>query len=375
MLELKSFGLIFRCEFLTYARMKLFTTLFHLLFIWSIALSQSPGKVFPAGEFAKDYNVISASGKREGVWIRVYASNPNVMYYKGQFKAGVPTGVFEFYAEDGNLKSTVNHLKDTSLNEVVNYFPNGKSVMSKGQYIGKAKNGKWQRLKSGEWNYFNEGGATILTENYLDGDLHGVVKNYFENGVMSHEKTYKNGLKYGPFSEYSNIGVLIVKGEYLKDQFNKTIMYYTFEGKKMLEGNYVEGVKKGIWKIYNEYEQVEKEMTLAGEIETAVRYANGTFKDYYEGTNIPKSEYKYVNYKKNGPFTEWYKAGRYAEVEATPEEAYEGIAFKEVLVDTKVSKSGTYLNDKLHGEIKYFKLSGELEKIEVYENGVLKSTK
>jgi antitoxin component YwqK of YwqJK toxin-antitoxin module len=350
------------------------------LFVFMIFLiplgAQLPGTKLPVGEYGIDYNALNGNKKREGLWIRVYSTNPKIMYYKGQFKNGVPFGIFEFYNEKGGLKSTVNHVQDTTVNDVVNYFSDGKTMMSKGRYVGVQLKGKpWERMKTGEWQYFNEEGKTIRIENLKNGVLEGVMKNYYPNGTLSHEHTYKGGLKNGAFTEYATNGALVKKGEYLNDAYHNLVTFYNQDGKKAYEGTYSNGVKKGTWRTYNESEQVEKEFVFEGDQQKSVRYGNGVFTEYHPETNIPKSEHKYINFKKSGPFKEWYLKGEFVEVELTPEEVNEGIAYKEQLVGTQLSRTGMYLNGVLHGEVQYYKLTGELEKIEVYEFGVLKSTR
>ncbi len=351
---------------------------FFLVFIMLAATSwsQLPGTKLPAGEFGIDYNALNANKKREGLWIRVYSTNPKIMYYKGQFKNGVPQGVFEFYSEKGALKSTVNHVQDTTINDVVNYFPDGKTVMSKGRYVGmKLKDKPWERMKSGEWQYFNEEGKIIRIENLKNGTLEGSMKNYYPNGTLSHEHTYKIGLKNGPFTEYAENGALIKKGEYLNDAYHNLVSFYNQDGKKAYEGTYSNGVKNGTWRTFNDMELVEKEFVYVADQQKSVKYGNGVFTEYYPDTNIPQSEYKYINFKKSGPFKEWYKKGEFVEVEISPDERQDGVAYKEQLVGTQLSRSGMYLNGVLHGEIQYYKITGELEKVEVYEFGVLKSTR
>ena len=178
------------------------------------AMAQAPGTVFPSGTFGVDYNLFNANNKREGVWIRVYKSNPKVMYYKGSFKNGVPAGVFEFYNDKGLLKSTVNHIQDTTVNDVVNYYADGKTVNSKGRYVGKVVAKKWERQKQGKWEFFDADGRLIRFENYKDNLLNGESKVFYANGQISHEMNYVNDEMNGPFTEFTVEGKLSKKGSY-----------------------------------------------------------------------------------------------------------------------------------------------------------------
>ena len=76
-----------------------------------------------------------------------------------------------------------------------------------------------------------------------------------------------------------------------------------------------------------------------------------------------------------GAFAEYYDKGTYEQIPASPEDVAQGIAYREQLKGTQVKQKGKYVNGQLQGEVFYYKITGELEKTEVYENGKLKETK
>ena len=347
-----------------------------VVFAWNIlfALAQAPGTILPSGTFGVDYNIFNSSNKREGVWIRVYKSNPKVMYYKGNFKNGVPTGVFEFYNEKGLLKSTVNHIQDTTVNDVVNYYADGKTVNSKGRYVGKVVAKKWERQKQGKWEFFDAEGRLIRFENYKDNLLNGESKVFYSNGQISHEMIYLNDEMNGPFAEFTVEGKLSKKGSYKNGVYDGNIVVNYDSGKKKEEGKFVNGVRDGGWNFYLETGLPELTIWFKNDKIEKKHYANGTFLTYYD-SGIPQSEYTFENYNKEGPFVEYFDKGAYEQIPASPEDAAQGIAYREQLKGTQVKQKGKYVNGQLNGEVLYFKISGELEKTEVYENGTLKETK
>ena len=338
------------------------------------AIAQAPGTVFPTGTFGVDYNVFNASNKREGVWIRVYKTNPKVMYYKGSFKNGVPTGVFEFYNDKGLLKSTVNHIQDTTINDVVNYYADGKTLNSKGRYVGKVVARKWERQKQGKWEFFDADGRLIRFENYKDNLLNGESKVYYANGQVSHEMMYLGDKMNGPFTEYTIEGKVSKKGAYKNGIYDGNIVVNYDSGKKKEEGKFVNGMRDGGWNFYLETGLPELTIWFKADKVEKKHYANGTFQTFFD-SGIPQSEYSYKNYNKEGAFVEYYDKGAYEQIAASPEDVAQGIAFREQLKGTQVKQKGKYLNGQLNGEVLYYKISGELEKIEVYENGNLKETK
>ena len=336
--------------------------------------AQAPGTIFPSGAFGTDYNTFNANNKKEGVWIRVYKSNPKVMYYKGNFKNGVPIGVFEFYNDKGLLKSTVNHIQDTTINDVVNFCADGKTMNSKGRYVGKVVAKKWERQKQGKWEFFDADGRLIRFENYTNNLLNGESKVFYANGQISHEMIYANDEMNGPFAEYTVEGKLSKKGSYKNGIYDGNIVVNYDSGKKKEEGKFVNGVRDGGWNFYLETGLPELTIWFKNDKIEKKHYANGTFQTYYD-SGIPQSEYTYKNYNKEGAFLEYYDKGAYEQIPASPEDVAQGIAYREQLKGTQVKQKGKYVNGQLNGEVLYYKISGELEKTEVYENGNLKETK
>lgn len=64
---------------------------------------------------------------------------------------------------------------------------------------------------------------------YIEGVLNGTCQEYFENGKIACVKNYKNDLFHGKYTEYNEAGNII------------------------LDGNYIYGEKKGVWKSYAYY--------------------------------------------------------------------------------------------------------------------------
>lgn len=339
-----------------------------------VAVAQAPGKILPAGTFGVDYNAFNSGNKREGLWIRVYKSNPKVMYYKGTFKNGVPIGVFEFYDDKGMLKSTVDHIQDTTVNNVVNFYADGKTINSRGKYVGKKVGKIWERQKQGLWEFFDAEGRLIRFENYKDNLLNGESKVFYANGQVSHEMSYLNDKLNGPFTEYTVEGKISKKGNYKNGIYDGSIVVNYDSGKKKEEGKFVNGMREGSWNFYLETGLPELTIWFKADKIEKKHYANGTFQTFYD-SGIPQSEYSYKNYQKEGTFAEYYDKGAYEQIPASPEDIAQGIAYREQLKGTQVKQKGKYMNGQLQGEVFYYKITGELEKTEVYENGKLKETK
>jgi antitoxin component YwqK of YwqJK toxin-antitoxin module len=356
------------------AKLRVIFILAILLVSLQEGFSQVPGKVLPDGEFGKDYNAFDAKNKRDGVWIRVYKYHPEVMYYKGKYAHGIPTGIFEFYSENGLLKSTIDHVQDSTINDVTNYYTDGKTVLSKGRYVGKKLNKKWERQKQGKWEFYNERGNLIRYENYKDNVLQGESKVYYPSGQLSHELLYVNGKLNGPFQEFNSDGKLAKKGTYFDDNFHGIVVFNGPNGTKVKEGKFEKGKKEGEWSYFAPSGQLEAKVMFKNDKEGEKKYANGTF-DFYYPNEIPKAEYTYRNFLLEGKFVEYFEIGHFEKLPASEEDKAEGIIYREQLVGTQVKRKGSYVKGQLHGEVISFDIGGAIEKIEIYEMGTLKETK
>jgi len=338
------------------------------------AFSQKPGTVFPSGEVGVDYNLRDSKGKKEGPWIRVYQEQPSVLYYRGRFKSGIPQGIFEFYAKDGSLLSTVNHVKDSTINDVVFFQPDSKTIKSQGRYTGSVVEGKWVRVKQGNWKTYDPSGMVRSDENYINDFLDGSCKYYYSNGKMVAIYAYVKGKFNGPFSTYYENGKKEKEGFYLNDEFEGDYKSWKENGTLESEGKYLAGLKDGNWNFYATSGMPEVTVLFKKGTEVKRRYENGTFSEYYDN-GIPKSEYSYENGMKNGPFNEWFDQGQFVQVPGTPEDVKQGIAFREKLEGTQLRVSGDYVDDHYEGEITFYTPKGRIEKIEVWQNGELITTK
>ena len=78
---------------------------------------------------------------------------------------------------------------------------------------------------------------------------------------------------------------------------------------------------------------------------------------------------------KNGPFTEWYDKGQYVQVPGSAEDKEMGIIYREKLEGTQVRMKGDYVDDKLEGEVVFYRENGNIEKVEEWVDGKLVNTR
>ena len=130
----------------------------------------------------------------------------------------------------------------------------------------------------------------------------GKVKEYSEDNpkLLIFDGEYINGIKKGICKEYINClsknPDLIFEGEYYNDNKNGKGKEYNKEGELIFEGEYKEGKRwNGKGKEYNN----KKELIFEGEYLNGERW-NGKGKEYFKFTNELNFVGKYINGKKNG---------------------------------------------------------------------------
>jgi antitoxin component YwqK of YwqJK toxin-antitoxin module len=346
-----------------FAHMKSVVFALYLICFGFVALAQKPGTIYPPGKAGIDYNLKNAKGQKEGLWIQQWASTRN-MLYKGQYKNGLPTGIWERYHADGALMAIQNHIKDTTEVHTKTFYPDGTTLLSEGTYI--------FRKKDGEWKFYNKDGVLSSNENYSRDLLNGSAMYYYPNGKLYKKENYVQGIKEGPFEEYFDNGKKRTQTAYLKDAFHGAFTQWFPNGVKDCEGKYEGGKQHGQWMYFNESGSPKVTVLFNLGTETKRRYENGTFKEYYD-SGLPKSEFNYTNGKLDGPFIEWYDKGEYVRKPATdPAMAKEGYMIQ-TLEGQVVLRQGDYVDGKLEGEVLYYKENGTFDRREVYEAGVLKS--
>ncbi|MDZ4823538.1 MAG: toxin-antitoxin system YwqK family antitoxin [Flavobacteriales bacterium] len=351
-----------------------YSILSFILFISISAFGQKPGLQWPEGIRGTDYNVKDLQGKRQGVWVKEWSKNPKILLYKGQFKNDLPTGVFEWYYDSGELSALMDHVQDTMVNYLT-YFDQGTHTkMSEGRQEKTKVEGAWRMLKEGTWQLYNTGGIRIGEENYLHGSLHGTCRYNYPSGKLYQVVEYKNGLKDGPSIEYFEDGVKKLECTYKNDMYDGSIKHYFPSGALQFTGQYLSGLKDGTWTMFNTSPKVEMIVSYKLGDEVKRIYMNGTFVEHYEG-GIPKSEYNYENGKKDGPFEEWYDKGEFQLVPGSLDTRDGAPTMTEKLVGAQLAVKGDYLNDQLEGEVIYYNEDGTINRIEEWTGGKLFNTR
>jgi hypothetical protein len=104
--------------------------------------------------------------------------------YQSQNDGGKKHGPFEYYYDNGELKSKGNFKDGKENGPYESYYPDGK-LESKRNYKDNKKDGH-------QVDYFSNGQLS-WSANYKDGRAHGLSLEYYENGRLRFRDCYENG--------------------------------------------------------------------------------------------------------------------------------------------------------------------------------------
>lgn len=235
------------------------------------------GKVeeyFLNGQLREEYNCI-AKGEKEGIYKQYYMTGELRKEYN--YKDGKKNGKFtEYYSskvvmEEGNFKDNELSGKYTT------YYRNGKVEREFEKFV----NGNLEGLKT---TYYINGNKQFEGK-FKDGKKIGIHKEYYYSGELKQETPYNSEHKlHGTYKEYARNGNLIQEWKFEADMpksykaFNPEkadevlskgsansddeLKFKIWHKAEVLstEGTYVKGEKKGVWKWYNPYGILFKEI-------------------------------------------------------------------------------------------------------------------
>ena len=301
------------------------------------------GKIASEGNF-KD-------GKPEGEWIS-YHNNGNLKS-KGNKSNGLSVGKWNFYNKDGLVDWTYEYENDLkhgcaqrfdSLGNVIEekFFVNGIVQGVHSWYYSSGELKKSVNVENGKnvgqlLEYNKEG--DVITEEVYDGgflkdretynrydekgEKTGVWREFYPDGTIKSEKSYKDGKLDGISKEFDTKGRLTTldKMNYGKVDtamgFTLLDMYKDFHdnGKKKLVGGLQDGLKNGIFREYDDQGNLvtgyiyEYDTIIAEGFISPEGIYTGLWKLYYKNGAV-KAEGEYENGIQNGEWVYYYPSGQ-----------------------------------------------------------------
>ena len=278
------------------------------------------------------------SAEREEVENKFIYDNSTLVakgIYKEVKKQFIPQGTWEFYFENGQVRSKGKFNDEGEKTGVwINNYDNGK-IKEKITF----KENQQEGLSEG----FFENSNKWYSENYKAGQIFGKQTIYFYNGLVKAELNFKDGIKDGLQKYYNYKGVL-TSTETMKDgKLNGPVKTFFKNGELNDESAYINNIE------------------------------NSDYKKYYK-SGILESSGKVVNGKKDGLWTSYYDDGKiknkttFSAGEITGE-------FWEYYNNGVVSMTGNYSRKKLDGKIIYKDEDDKVYCESIYDRGKLKEIK
>tara|TARA_R110001592_G_scaffold307299_3_gene581057 strand:+ start:88271 stop:89842 length:1572 start_codon:yes stop_codon:yes gene_type:complete len=192
-----------------------------------------------------------------------------LFYPSGQISAegymtnGIPTGYWKSYYENGKLFSEGNR-KNGLLEGPWKFYNENESLKEDINFVADKKEG-FSRI------YYSTGEVKNKTP-YTAGVKNGVAEYYYKSGNLERKLPFENNLKNGRSYTYNEAdGRIVILEEYVNDTLLEQLIInrYDQDGKKSnlwiefhpnekkkLVGKYVDGQKEGIFKAYDEDENL-----------------------------------------------------------------------------------------------------------------------
>ena len=326
---------------------------------------------------SKEYTIIGALDEEyyyeNNTWVKLiqYDSTGKELHVQ-ELKNGSGTCVFK--TQEGKVYAELNYKNGGAHGSFTWYYPNGK-IQTKGAYFNDERDGEWVwyhvngklektgqykfAKKIGTWKDYDENGKLEEEYSYLNGELEGVAKEYYnENGVLSSTVAYRQGEKHGSTTFISEKGEI----SHVRNYNQGLVVSYSYLGKdkKLVEPIVVEGKKTEVVSYY-----------ANGTISRKYKLVNGMFDGKYEAFYEDGSKMSITNYNmslRDGEALEYYKNGN---IESKANYVL-GDAEGKVMhyhSNGKLAKETNFICDERFGWSNYYNESGVLTlKVRYYNN-------
>lgn len=188
------------------------------------------------------FNQTDAHNLKQGFWRKSY-SNGNLMY-KGFFKNDKPVGEMRRYFESGRLKALLIYNGTGESAKARLFYENG-NLAAEGKF--------YTTLKDSVWTYYSFYNKSVTArECYVQGELHGLMVSYYENGEVSEKTGWNKNKKSGIWEQYFPGNSIKLKANFADNKLEGEFIVYTRKGTTYISGTYRNNLREGKWNFYNE---------------------------------------------------------------------------------------------------------------------------
>ncbi|WP_417859259.1 toxin-antitoxin system YwqK family antitoxin [Xanthomarina gelatinilytica] len=273
-----------------------------------------------------------------------------------------PNRILKYFNTEDKLIRTVEFKSDSIVNRV---FENGNykgyhSNLGLLQSEGLIENHMYQ----GIWKFYYKDGKTIKqTVEYVNDTLHGLRKDYWENGNLKSIVNIIKGNHNGESFHYYENGNLQEKNTLKDGELHGSMIKYYVNKNVESERNYWNGELIDSCKSY--YEDGQLRLLQFFDLDTISMKKSGTQINYYPSGKVEAK----ITYNDNiGNLKRYYESGALEEISTKINDKHDG----EVTVyyeNGNKKIEGIASNGYYNGKFKFYNKSGKLEKTVIYDLG------
>ncbi|MBZ0166690.1 MAG: toxin-antitoxin system YwqK family antitoxin, partial [Candidatus Omnitrophica bacterium] len=256
----------------------------------------------------------------------------------------LPQGPAKTWYPDGTIRS-IDHFRNGQLHgEIKRYLENG-NYFSVNEFV----DGKMQGRN--RW-YFPDG--TLKSDSIYENNVrHGLAKFYYEDGTFKEEAMYAAGVPNGPSKYYHPNGQLAETRTFKNGKFDGMHTYYREDGTLHSKQTKVNGKKNGLC----EYFYSDGQLEMAGTYVDGL--SEGKLTWYYQGGDVKTMAYKKGG-KLEGEYRSYWMEGSLSSVEHYVDDKLQGTRVEYFDFTDKVRARKHYDKGELNGPYQLYNLNGDL---------------
>ena len=185
-------------------------------------------------------NRIDQQGRRQGHWIRTDKDGTKI--YEGDFLDGLEVGTFTYYYPNGTVRIRNTYTEPGVRCDHEAYDEQGR-LLARGHYD--------RRNRDGQWLFYSEEGRLVKEASYRMGIKDGLHVIYTQQGDTAEVTHWRNNHRHGRW--WKRIGRNgYITGTYLNGGLEGRLVEYDDNGLLAREGHYLDGLKHGTYRYYEQ---------------------------------------------------------------------------------------------------------------------------
>lgn len=259
----------------------------------------------------------------------------------------------------GEIRESQELLFNKRATAATRYYVKDFLVNGKGAY---GKNAKNEETLIGPWEFYFENGRLKSKGNFdNEGMRNGDWNYYYENGMLKETSFYSKDKANGASQVWHDNGLLYTKTTYLDDEIDGPETVYYYSGRLSSVIHYKSGKKEGIAKYYNIDGYLKTVTNYANDLqegEETIYHANGK----------TESVLKYVKDKPAGEYREYFDNGK-SKMSGNYLEGKKTGIWNTWYIDGKPEQLENFINGELEGEWISYYSNGKIESKTFYRKG------